>query len=82
MTTMNFDEQRIQRRRRRIRQRRRRDVETDFPHSATIYFDVRPTGVVGTVNGRTVTLSQNGESHHRQPQPVAGLPTIEASGES
>lgn len=36
-------------------------VETDFPHAATVYVDVRRAVVVAKINGRTVALSAEGE---------------------
>lgn len=36
-------------------------VETDFPHGATVFVDVRRAVVVAKINGRTVALTADGE---------------------
>lgn len=36
-------------------------VETDFPHGATVYVDVRRAVVLAKINGRTVALTGEGE---------------------
>ncbi|MBJ7355123.1 MAG: hypothetical protein JHC98_09875 [Thermoleophilaceae bacterium] len=79
MTTMNFDPARIEEAASGFVDVAGVTVETDFPHRATIYLKVRRPVLVARLNGRTVTLSQNGEVI-TSAAPVAGLPKIEASG--
>ncbi|MGH2958090.1 MAG: hypothetical protein ACRDKE_00680 [Solirubrobacterales bacterium] len=80
MTTMNFDAERVQEAAAGFVDVAGVTVETDFPHGATIYLDVRRPVLVARLNGRTVTLSQEGEVITTATS-VAGLPKIEASGE-
>ncbi|MBJ7459108.1 MAG: hypothetical protein JHD02_07975 [Thermoleophilaceae bacterium] len=80
MTTMNFDPTRIQEAAGEFVDVAGVTVETDFPHAATIYLDVRRPVLLARLNGRTVTLSQDGEVITRTTA-VSGLPRIEASGD-
>jgi cell division septal protein FtsQ len=80
MTTMNFDPARIEDAASGFVDVAGVKVETDFPHSATIYVDVRRPVLVARLNGRTVTLSQKGEVITAASS-IAGLPHIEASGD-
>lgn len=79
MTTMNFDPARVEEAAGGFVDVAGVKVETDFPHSATIYVKVRRPVLVARLNGRTVTLSQDGEVITAATS-VAGLPKIEASG--
>lgn len=79
MTTMNFNAERVQEAAAGFVDVAGVRVETDFPHGATIFVDVRRPVLVARLNGRTVTLSQNGEVITTATS-VAGLPKIEASG--
>ncbi|MGK2878129.1 MAG: cell division protein FtsQ/DivIB [Solirubrobacterales bacterium] len=80
MTTMNFDAARIREAAAEFVDVAGVTVETDFPHGATIYLDVRRPVLLARLDGRTVTLSQNGEVI-TSTTAVAGLPQIEASGD-
>jgi cell division protein FtsQ len=80
MTTMNFDPTRIEEAAGGFVDVAGVKVETDFPHSATIYVDVRRPVLIARLNGRTVTLSQKGEVITAASS-IAGLPHIEASGD-
>lgn len=79
MTTMNFDDARIAAAAGEFVDVAGVQVQTDFPHAATIRLDVRRPVLIAKIGGRTVTLSQTGEvmspSHA-----VAGLPKIESPG--
>ncbi|MBI2691802.1 MAG: hypothetical protein HYX29_07665 [Solirubrobacterales bacterium] len=79
MTTMNFSAERVQEAAAGFVDVAGVSVETDFPHGATIYVDVRKPVLVARLNGRTVTLSQEGEVISTA-RSVAGLPKVEASG--
>lgn len=80
MTTMNFDATKIQDAAGTFVDVAGVKVETDFPHGATIYMHVRRPVLVARLNGRTVTLSQDGEVITAASS-IAGLPHIEASGD-
>lgn len=79
MTTVNFNAERVQEAAAGFVDVAGVTVETDFPHGATIYLDVRRPVLVARLNGRTVTLSQEGEVITAATS-VAGLPKIETSG--
>lgn len=79
MTTLNFDPARIEEAAAQFVDVADVRVETDFPNGATIHVDVRRPVLVARINGRTVTLSRNGEVI-TAPQSIAGLPQIEAVG--
>lgn len=79
MTTMNFDDARIAAAAGQFVNVAGVEVQTDFPHAATIRVKVRRPVLVAKIGPRTVTLSQTGEV--MQPATaVAGLPKIETSG--
>lgn len=78
MTTMNFDTARIQEAAGEFADVAGVKVETDFPHAATVYVSVRRPVLIARLNGRTVTLSQDGEVMNPV-HAVPGLPHIEAS---
>jgi cell division septal protein FtsQ len=79
MTTMNFDESRVSEAANGFVDVAGVKVETDFPHGATIFVDVRRPVLVARISGRLVTLSQTGEvlSNTRA---TVGLPHISANG--
>lgn len=79
MTTMDFDEARIEQAAAEFVDVAGVEVETDFPHTATITVDVRRPVVVARVGGRTVTLSQTGQVMIPE-HAVAGLPKIDVPG--
>lgn len=80
MTTMNFDSSRVEEAAAQFVDVAGVHVQTDFPHGATIYVDVRRPVLIARINGRAVTLSQTGEIISPT-HAVAGLPKIEASGQ-
>ncbi|MFT4048649.1 MAG: cell division protein FtsQ/DivIB [Solirubrobacterales bacterium] len=79
MTTMNFDDARVEQAAAQFVDVAGVHVETDFPHGATIRFDVRRPVLIARINGRAVTLSQAGEIINPT-HAVAGLPKIETVG--
>jgi cell division septal protein FtsQ len=79
MTTMNFDDAKIAEAASSFVDVAGVQVETDFPHSATIYVDVRRPVLVARVSGHLVTLSQSGEVISTM-HASAGLPHIDVKG--
>lgn len=79
MSTLNFNAERVQEAAAGFVDVAGVKVETDFPHGATIYLDVRRPVLIARLNGRTVTLSQDGEVITAATS-IAGLPKIDASG--
>jgi cell division septal protein FtsQ len=79
MTTMNFDDAKITEAASGFVDVAGVKVETDFPHGATIYIDVRRPVLVARVSGHLVTLSQTGEVISTM-HASAGLPHIDVKG--
>lgn len=78
MTTLNFDEARIEQAAGQFADVESVHVTTNFPHAATIRLDIRRAVVIARLNGSVVALSQHG-----QVMPLArasaGLPRIQVS---
>jgi cell division septal protein FtsQ len=79
MTTMNFDSQKVREAASQFVDVAGVEVQTHFPHGATIRLAVRRPVLVARVAGRTVTLSQSGEVM-TPARSVAGLPRIDSAG--
>jgi cell division septal protein FtsQ len=79
MTTMNFDARRIEQVAGEFADVASVRVETDYPHAATVWVNIRRPVLIVRLNGRTVTLSQDGQVINPV-HAVSGLPHIEASG--
>jgi cell division septal protein FtsQ len=79
MTTMNFDANRIEEAAGQFVSVAGVTAKTDFPHGVVLTIDVRRPVLVAKINGRTVTLSQNGEIMTAA-QSTSTLPRIEAAG--
>ncbi len=79
MTTWNFDASRIEEAASQFVDVAGVEVDTDFPHAATIRIEVRRPVLIARIGGRTVTLSQTGEVINPT-HAVAGLPKIDAPG--
>lgn len=79
MTTMNFDASRVEDAAAQFVNVAGVSVKTDFPHAVVIDFNVRRPVLRAKVNGRTVTLSQNGEIMTAATG-VSSLPTVETTG--
>lgn len=80
MTTMNFDPARIEQVAGEFVDVASVDVETDFPHAATVRVRVRRPVLIARLGGSTVTLSQSGEVITPK-HAVAWLPKIEVQGQ-
>ncbi len=79
MTTWNFDTSRIEEAAGQFVDVAGVEVDTDFPHAATIRIEVRRPVLIARIGGRTVTLAQTGEVINPT-HTVAGLPKIDAPG--
>jgi cell division septal protein FtsQ len=79
MTTMQFDQSRVEEAASEFVDVAAVETKIDYPHGVTIRFDVRRPVVVARVGGRTVTLSQTGEVLDPS-RAVPGLVKIDVPG--
>lgn len=79
MTTMNFDKAKIEAAAAQFVDVASVEVTTDFPHAATINVSTRRPVVIARINGRALTLSQDGEIF-TPTHAIAGVPKIDVPG--
>jgi hypothetical protein len=79
MTTMNIDESSLRSVLANYVDINDLRVETDFPHGATVYVDVRRAVVLAKINGRSVALTAEGEIIEGA-RGLSLLPRIEVGG--